>query len=397
MFLKDINFDEDSYLYLERYVNNGSPSGFTKVYTVSDSTQPSSLTKGFYLHELKVGSTSAIKDYGRKPAFFKWDMLTHPDMEAYVDDAIVCRQALYVSPTASSRTVKCIEDSGWFVKLAYKGLIGRIDRRIREQQAISSVEVSSIIENAINKNIVSNKLYFLREPFARTITHNDETWGIVLREAQPYPHNQKIKFQIPAFSLFSKDQHNPSDPSIIVQLIQYHKITDIESYLLENILFPIYDSYFTLLISCGLQLECHAQNTLFAIDDNFNIVGIVAKDAESIDKDLHLMDTLGINHDIKSLDYKCLNKTDYNYQIMHSFMFDFKLGEYLVSPIINEVAAHFVISTDSIQQRIKTHNQQYIKQLPKDFFPDEWYYYENILHDRTKKRPYISKNNPKYR
>lgn len=397
MYLSDIKFDEDSFLYLERYVNNGSPSGFTKIYTVSSDTQPSSLNRGYYLHALKVDSSTTIKDYGRKPDFFKWDMLSHPDMEEYLDDIIVSHKALYVSPTASSRTVKCLEDSDWFVKLAYKGLIGRIDRTIREQQALSSVEVSSIIENAINNNLISNKFFFLREPFARIITRNNESWGIILREAHPYPYNKRIRLQIPAFSLFSKDQLNSNDPSIIVQLIQYHKITDIEGYLLDNILLPIYDSYFTLLISCGLQLECHAQNTLFAIDDDFNIVGIVAKDAESIDKDLYLMDILGINHDIKSLDYKCLNKTDYNYQIMHSFMFDFKLGEYLVSPIINEVAAHFVINQDSIQQKIKTHNQQYIKQLPKDFFPDEWYYYENILHDRTKKRPYISKNNPKYR
>ena len=396
MYIEDIAFNEESFLYLERYVNDGSPSGFTDIYTVSEHTSPFCLDKGFDLYSLQQKSGDTIIEYGNKPDFFKWNMLIHPDMYGVVKDRFVNKQALYVSPTSSSRTVKCLENPNWYLKLAYKGLIGRIDRTIGERQALSSVEVSSMIEKAIDKNILSKSFYFLREPFAKIIRRNDDVWGIILRETMPYPYNSDIKFQIPAFALFSKDRHNPDHPSILKQLILRNKV-DIENYLLTSIIFPIYDSYFSLLLNCGLQLECHAQNTLFAIDKNFNVIGVISKDAESIDKDIFLMESFGIHHDIESLDYKCLNKTDYNYQIMHSFMFDFKLGEYLISPIINEASKHFKINSQYIQEQIQRHNRYYIGQLPPDFFPKEWYYYENIVHDRTKKRPYIYQDTPKYR
>lgn len=406
MILENMDFDSfKDYLHMERYVNTGSPSGFTEKYTTSPHTSAKGSSDEFYLCSVDFPDNLTFQDFGHEPEFFSWKMLVHPDM---IDDELfsVCskvnKEAVLVAPTASSRTVKIIDKDGWFLKLNYKGLIGRADRQIGRNQALSAIEVSNIIAEAIEVGKLPNTFFFLRELFARVVkipvNNSFYEWGIVLREPRPYPKNDEIKYIIPAFSLFSKDDKSPSDPTILTQLIKKQDKT-VEDFLFEDIISPVYEAYFNILIRCGLQLECHAQNTSFAIDKYFRIVGVVAKDAESIDKDLSLMNELKLKNEISTMKYKCLSKGDYNYEIMHSFMFDFKLGEYLIIPLIEDAFKNYSFNKTELIDRIKKYNNTFIKQLPNNFFPKDgkWYSYENIVHDITKKRPYIANDNPMFR
>lgn len=406
MLLDEIDFTSSKdYIYMERYVNDESPSGNTSKYNTSLETRAKGGNECFYLSSVEFPETINVQDFGVKPDFFKWEMLVHPDM---IDKPIFekskskNREALLIAPTASSRTVKALDNDGWFLKLNYQGLIGRLDRNVGRSQAISAIEVSKIIVNAIDTGKLPDKFFFLREQFARVVDLIDEKgdtyeWGIVLREPIAYPFRNEVKYLIPSFSLFSSDDKNPTHPTLLTQLIK-RQSKSIEDFLFEDLIAPVFDCYFHLIIHCGLQLECHAQNTMFAVNDNFKILGVVAKDAESIDKDISLMEELKIGHEIQTLGYKCLRRSDYNYQIMHSFMFDFKLGEYLISPIIADAEKNFQFDRDKLHQRIKKHNHIFIQKLPNDFFPsNEWFDYGNEVHDRTKPRPYRRNENPAFR
>lgn len=395
---------------MERYVNIGSPSGFSEIHTTSFPTSAKGANESFYLCGATFPSDIKIEEFGVKPNFADdWQMLIHPDMmynPKHNDLFSICTDinltALQVAPTASSRTVKILDSEGWFLKLNYKGMIGRIDRTIGWNQALSAVEVSNIISNAIDSGKLPKNFFFMREPFARVVylKHKRKRYeyGIVFREPFAYSKSNEIKYLIPAFSLFSKDDKTPNDPTILNQLIN-NQSKSVEDFLFEDIFSPLYESYFKLLLTCGLELECHAQNTLFAIGEDCKIVGVVAKDGESIDKDLSLMEQLNIQQNIQTTRYKCLRKEDSNYRIMHSFMFDFKLGEYLVKPIIEDALKNFSFDKEKLVERIKEHNNIFIAKLPGDFFPldKKWYYYDNIVHDRKKPRPYIGKDNPNYR
>jgi hypothetical protein len=405
-------FDLKHHLYLERYVNDGSPSGFSDKITSSEPTKAKSINNSFHLIGLSLNDKINIQDYGEKPTFAdNWQMLVHPDMIYEPENNSLLAectnfdlQALKVVPTSSIRTVKALDKEGWFIKLHYDGLIGRIDRKIGRNQAISAIEISKMIETAITQNKLPEKFFIQREPFARVVDLQGENeqpyeWGIVLREPFVYPQNDKVKFLIPAFSLFSKDHKNLKHKSILTQLIE-KQAKNIDDFLFEDLIAPVFESYFELLLNCGLQLECHAQNTLFAIDENFKVLGMVAKDMESIDKDISLMADLGIGQNIETLNYKCLRKSDYNYQIMHSFMFDFKLGEYLISPIIDDAIKNFpTFNAESLIGKIKEFNHTFIAKLPKDFFPDynEWYSDKKEIRDRTQKKEYVINKNPKFR
>ena len=96
--------------------------------------------------------------------------------------------------------------------------------------------------------------------------------------------------------------------------------------------------------------------------------------------------------------YKCVSENTADYSKRHSFMFDFKLGEYLLSPVIEE-ACICGCSRPKLIHSIKLLVNDYVKMLPKDFFPyNLWYSYPSTIIDRTTaSRPYIENYFPKYR
>lgn len=404
MLLKNLIIDPDSgYIYLERYVNVGSPSGFTEKYTTSASTSAKSDIEGFYLYSVDFPQNIIFQDYGEKSEIInKFNMLIHPDM---IDDGMfstctrIDKKALFVIPISSARTVKVAGDNGWFLKLCYKGLIGRIDRQLAKKHALAAVEVSKIIENAFINKRLPNNFYFYRELSARVFNLPDNNnyyeWGLVTREPRPYPSNSNLEVIIPGFSLFSPDDKKPDDPTLLTQLIQ-NQTKSTTNYLLEDLIFPIFDTYFQLLLNCGLQLEAHAQNILFAFSKDLQPIGIIARDAESIDRDLTLIEKRKLDIVFSDNEYKCLHANQYNYEIMHSFMFDFKLGEYLIKPIIEEAAKNFDFNKENLINKIKEYNKAYIDRLPDNFFPADgkWYSYESIVHNRNEKRNYIANANP---
>lgn len=405
MLLNELRNASSDLLYMERHINTGSPSGFTEKYTTSSRTRPKGDGINFHLCAIEVPESVVIKDFGEEPALFnQWQMLVHPDM---ISDELfsICRNivhdAVLVAPTSSARTVMMLDREGWFIKLCYKGLIGRIERQLAISHAVSAIEVNHAICTAMKANTLPKRFGILREVFSRVLMlpHNSSfyEWGIVLRESVPHGLESNAKFLIPAFSLFSPDDKNPEDPTILTQLIN-NQNKCAEDFLFKKIICPVYDAYFALLLSCGLQLEAHAQNILFALDDQMEILGVVARDAESIDKDFSLINDLGLNNPFSDIEYKRLLRTDYNYHIMHSFMFDFKLGEYLIKPLIQHAASEFQIDERRLEERIREFNRRYIERLPKDFFPKNWYAYKNIVHDKTsRKRPYIATPSPRYR
>lgn len=397
---------DKGYIHLERYVNKGSPSGFTGKYTTSPETRAKGENQNFYLCSVDLPDSIFVEDFGEIPEFAKkWGMIVHPDMIG--DDLFsICenvnRKAVLVAPISSERTVKALEEEGWFFKLSYKGLIGRFPRQIAKKQAMSAVEVTKIIQESIEKKRLPNTFYFMREVGAKVIyLPFDDTlyeWGVVFRDPSPYPKNKDLEIVIPGFSLFSRDEIEPEDPTILTQLIS-NQNKGVEDYLFEGLIKPVLEGYYSLLLKCGLQMEAHAQNILFGFDKNFSVLGIIARDAESIDKDLSLIQDLNLNIVIQSREWKCLTREQYNYHIMHSFMFDFKLGEYLITPIITEALKFFSFDASVLIERIRHFSHQYLGSLPDDFFPSDgkWYSYESILHDRSKKRNYIAKENPQYR
>lgn len=115
MLLEDIIANPDRALdYLERYVNDGSPSGFTEIHTTSWPTSPSSLNAKYRMYYFCVDAQN-VRTFGQIPNVTgvrdqNSFIFVHPDMVELLNSRGIKNFLKYtdsdVIPTASSRTVR---------------------------------------------------------------------------------------------------------------------------------------------------------------------------------------------------------------------------------------------------------------------------------------------------
>ena len=378
--------------YMERLVNNGSPSGFTEINTSSDKTNPFKVD-GFYLKMLSGGELETFGDPPKDLCALN-GLLVHSDWENIIERKDLLHDTtLYVIPTSSFRTVK-VFDSNYYIKLSYPGVIGRMRRNLEEKHILSGIQLTRILEEMVCNERVNKFFAFLPESSGVSMAlGNGRSTGYVVRGATPIGKNtSKIAYVIPAFSLFGKDRGNADDSEILKQILLYKKVGN--DYLLSNLIYPLIDIYFDCLLREGISPEMHSQNILFGFDKDWNIASVILRDLESIDKDITIRAALGKSDFINS--YKTIKETDYNYLIKHSFMFDHKLGEYLVEELI--VCASQVKSVNEIELRksIKEYtNRKYSEHFAR-LFPSDGKRYKfekvKINHDLPS-RPYVALNN----
>lgn len=382
--------DLEKMIYLERYVNDGSPSGYTFINNTSEGSRAFDSQEYIILYLIEFFHE---KDFSIGKVFNKINdnqILIHPDLKDCVLESGDCFIAGEVKaiPLASGRTVY-VPKYECFLKLEYNKMLGRIDRKITELTATHSININQLFENEFPR---IKKLFYFPETHARIFKFsNGNTIGMLCREFSVAPNIDRSYVIIPAFSLFSKDINDINEPSILHQLLE--REGNKEEFFLNSIILPTITLYFELILKFGLQIEGHAQNVCYVFTNK--IEGVAIRDFESIDKDL----ALGVEYNhLFNADYKCIKVDSLDVAKRHSFMFDFKLGEYLLTPLINE-AVKCGCNQTVIEEAILNKVEYYLHKLPQDFFPEnEWYSYPNTIIDRTtSKRPYIKGNNPKYR
>lgn len=389
--------------YMERYINDGSPSGYTRKNTTSEFTNPFSNKKWFNLYCLYYPSSWSVV-IGKLPSFLKKtspidNIIVHPDFNKRFEKTRLEKTVLRVVPTSSARTVRML-DYDYYLKLNYYGIIGRIKRNLTVNHALASYEVSDILYNVLGTSGFE-KLSFFPETGGKVVLKNTEdiNMGLVVRNQKPFGGNSSnIKYIIPFFSLFSNDLFDQNHIKILIQLIEYNK-KEPKDYILNSIVFPIIKYYFLLISKEGLQPEWHAQNLLLGLDKDLQICSFIMRDLESIDIDESIRES-SKKQVVKMnfFPYKHINKNQYNYKIKHSFMFDYKLCKYLLEPIILCVCSNYHLNYFELVNEIKNFVDKEKQVLPHDFFPSEWYSFRNqLVNQSISDRPYINNGLPIYR
>lgn len=405
----------NAYLKCERYINDGSPS--KNNITTSEITSPKSIHKDFKLNLVNF-STDITEDLGHNISVIPSKAIyIHPDVlkNGFLrDQQYDILDEIIVEPTSSGRTVLSKNTMPlYFVKLAYPKCLGRLTRHMGKEKILSACEVTDRLMCAIDNNKMNSKFALLKENqgrIARIILNNQSyELGMMIREYSPYPYSSTEEFIMPFFSLFSseyipgtKETNNNHIP--FLRQFYDNQTKGANDFLLEEIIFPLYDCYFDALLKAGIELEAHAQNMLLTFDNDFKIKRIICRDLESAGRDITLMERLGIPYDL-NIEYKSNqlfpkegNDKYEKWYVNHSFMFDFKLGEYIITPLILcAVKCIPGVNKEELINSIKEYNNQYIEKLP-DFFPPDWCHYSNENFEKTgNKKVYMWSDNPKYR
>lgn len=409
---------KESFIYMERFVNNGSPSGWTKKKSTSPETNPFTGKKEFPLVEIDDSGLDSLI-IGEPNDIFNKRNFCHPDSIAFMSpvvksDKISAKDSdVIVQPTSGGRTMfLCSNQYAGFIKLTYDvARIGRVDRQLKYEHCMSSYEVSNAMKRAIDSGKYADTFSVLLERTGKVTyipidNENYYEWGTMLREIKPYPYVEEERQIIPGFSLFGTDFYNEEtqkDDLLINQFIALSK-KDPKDYL-TNVATITVDSWFQSALNCGFLLELHGQNCYYEINKNFEITRIVIKDMDSVDKDMSLQKKLGLNSVWKSFPYECFYEDEpedhpWYYKIRPSYMYDFKLGTYLLLPIIDAVCSHFNLDKQQIIAEIKEYvRNKYLEKLPKGFFPEDgtWYDCDNSERKPGTRRTYYAHDNPMFR
>lgn len=405
----DIVIDDiESYLYMERYVNNGSPSGWHKR-TTSPETSPFDGADRFPLLQFDVSDINN-EVYGKCSLFAGNVNYAHPDSEVSAVLSASKRKPIpsdiLVSPTSGARTMLIRNGehaNKGYLKLTYDiARIGRVDRQLTRKHCLACLEASDEIKKAIDDGRITADFGLQLEPAAKIsmlIAGDKEyEWGVVYREVAPYPYLNRRVTLIPGFSLFGSDRKNPADPPVILQLIERSGISP-EEYL-KSLLIKIVDCYWQVVVACGLHMEWHSQNCLFEVDQNYLIHRVILRDLDSVDRDIPLQKFLKVKSLWQCYPVMCFDESIYFYKIRASYMYDFKLGEYLLTPLIDTVCSFYGLQASIFEQAVKTYvREKYLHLLPKDYFPEDgcWYNCDNSERKPGTRREYFPHENPKYR
>lgn len=399
MKLVDLSPTHKSFIYMERYLNDGSPSGFSFLNTPGTGFRPSDSNDSFDLPIFDCSHAEAAY-VGGKPTLAVGELPVHPEMEKEFFAIVGCAPCRYYPATVTSSGRTLSVDTGFdtfYAKVAYQRLLGRVTRCMTKGHVLSAVEVSSVYESAIRAGVMPSSFNIYREHSGLFFPEDShlKNWGYVERELIPFPAGASI--EVPAFSLFAKSQDG--GPSLLEQLFDENLILKTSDGFFEYFIKPLVDAYFYSVVHLGLQPEVHAQNVVFLLDSSYMPIGIALRDMESVDKDVPLLEKLGMSNCFTKTGYKFLEEQAYNYRIMHSFMYDFKLGKYLLEPLIGTWSCSAQDGSNSeIEKLTKKYARSWLDKLPTEYFPDGiWFDYDAVVHEGASERSYRRNPNPRFR
>jgi len=402
-----------AWLYLERYVNKGSPSGYTRKYHPPGEFDPQSNSEYFILSQYSIASSELIT-YGQIPNCLEVNcdenlsFFMHPIMTLYKDffswiglqpNELSTYACFHASPTASGRTVWLHKDQPIHLKFHYPGVLGRVNRELPFHKAIAGPELWFSIKPFLDTGKAPKTLSFLPEIAARIWyppRGNIKSIGVIVRDARPYPNKSK-RCLIPFFALFSQDLKAPKDRLLIFQILD--NANNPANMLFEYILKPLIESYTYLTFDLGILPEINAQNILLELSLDFLPTRIVLRDISRTEKNLDLRRKIGLQTNFKSGSYKTIDASINRElsEIRHSFSFDFKLSTYVIGELIDCCAKEYQFKPKYLDELVRELFEELGKYNISHYFPhgNVWYSHDKIL--LTNKRPYIQNKNPRFR
>jgi hypothetical protein len=324
-----------TWLAMERYVNDGSPSGVTT--TTSERTSPTGPYPDF---ELPFYSCPGLELRTSRPALPPPELPesafpVHPDLDSATEGGLsgdrppALVDTVTVTPTSSGRTVAVTDGRvpPVHIKLHYPRVIGRFARRIDVRRADAALDTSALLADP--RAGLPSDLAFLPEPAALVAPSGT---AAILRSPVPYPDREPAALA-PLFSLFSRDRRQTADPPLLWQILEGDP--EPTTTVWDRLLRPIVDGWAHMTLRLGLIPEWNAQNLLVELSVDRQIRRIVFRDLEGQHRDrAHRPDWAS---PLDGDDHRVLTTDETAARQQRSWLYDFKLGDYVLEPLVAAV------------------------------------------------------------
>jgi hypothetical protein len=386
-----LHLELSKYLYLERRVNEGTQtySAMSQYSELPEVYQPRSQQPTFSLPVIQIPRGKVVVHLANPaPALLR--QFVHKDSVSFcIHPAILGNRdiphmgalvqmpsevPLLASPTASSRSVVVIDlvKSPYCVKLHCPYKISRFVRTLGPKVIAHSIAVSRELEQ-----IQHPRFAILPESIGCSLagTGGKNGWGFIVRELTPRPHAPEARRLIPCFSMYGKDSNHPHEPPLLVKLIEQSGKNP-ETYVLQEVMFPIIECFLTAFKEKGILMESHGQNTLLEMDHNSRITRVVHRDFdEEIDARMRRKLGLGVQGFMPS---QVIDKpSDHEPKgSVHSVIFDKSVGLLHLDYLAKVMQVYYGISPQELQKKCQA---LFAKLFPDHgkHFPSETYVYSD--------------------
>lgn len=380
--------DPNIFLYLERYVDEGSRtySPFSHQSEVELQYQPINKIKSFEVPCLLIPKESVTiyldnPDVKLLNHYIQKDTVLFPiHPEIFEDTRIIFMEELRkflassicVSPTASTRTVMTMETKAdtipiHFIKLHYPRQISRFIRRLRENTIQNCLETSKDLKNLSIENFA-----YLPETIGMTYGSGPDSWGFIIRETDPRPKLDNKRYLLPLFSLYSQDLNYPNDFPLLIQLIKFLN-EDPKTFTLNHIMKPIIQIWCTALKERGLVFEMHGQNTLLELDSRLSPTRIIYRDL-----DVYIDPEIREKHQLSLKFPKSHLIKDENRESVYSLKYDAFIGHHLFDYLSSILETFYGIDPNEIQKGCKEAFHHFFPDADL-YFKDRTFYYSNEI------------------
>lgn len=328
-------YEGGSLAYLENFVNDRSPSGFDGAQRELKEWAPGSGRRFTLLQQEGADFSIESPLYGGAALTADGVALVHPVLLSNRELAArdLSQSSLRAVSTASGRTVQIEERIPLsFAKLHFPGVLGRVNRHLTIRKGVAGIEVSELMVAYVRE--IELDLEVLPEVRLVGFAGQDDSW-----DQGSWCHVERVRLSsqdymqgplVPCFAMFSRDQRNPEDEKLAVQLWRASG-KPIDEWLMGLVL-GIVKGYLSLVFERGLMPELNAQNLLFDVLDPGQLRPVL-RDMGRVEKLLHVDEGLDM---LLSAPYKVVDgRSDPAYaRVRHSFSFDFKLCGYVIRPLV---------------------------------------------------------------
>lgn len=328
------------FLHLERWVNDGSPSGYTRwgsragVRYRPDAPQRSYALPLLAVDACEVSTVGVDRvlgvdalaggvPTGTQP------LPVHPETAAAVGSVAPVGYA-QVSPTSSSRTVVPVELPTAHIKLHYPGLLGRAPRELNRARVNRSVNVSEAVRAGLRSTRWSVDI--LHEQFGAVWDSPVGEIGFLVRNATRLQRREPGQAVVPWFSLTSADATDLDSPSIIQQLLAAADHSAESA--VDAFIRPLIEGYLSMALGLGVMIEAHAQNVLVEINPK-RVALVIFRDMLDVSIDSEIRAMRGLDEISGAYAY---SDPALMLGAWRSWAFDTKLAEYSILPALRAVS-----------------------------------------------------------
>lgn len=393
MKLQEIIENPDAFMYMERYVNEGSRtySPFSKDIQVLSPYSPLSETKSFKVPLFRVPRSAVTVFLGEPDPelseyYVKDDSILfpiHPEIASdtsipYIAELIRFPREgeIAVVPTSSTRTVFAKNHDGLpphFLKLHYPRRISRFIRNIRRKVVENSIEVS---RDLLAMPPLSGVGY-LSESIGLAYGDSENGWGVIIRESTPRPYQETGKYLIPYFALYSQDRYRDQDEPLLVQLVRFLNAKP-EEFIFSNIMLPLIKSWCEITLTRGILLESHGQNTLLELNGLLEPTRIIHRDfAVRIDPEVRALRKLSMPFVTKRIGIEAPHPKNRIYSLLYDHFISHHLFDYIAQLAETKLG----VSRSLLYTKCKEAFHSYFPDASSQFPKTTFYYSPEILPD----------------